>query len=73
MKNPGGNICNIALNAAFLPVGDNKPISIFHLAKVARRDYIKIDKMTTPAEFGAYYQQAGHKQQDSLSLNYELI
>ncbi len=58
---PGGNIRNIALNAAFLAAGQNQPISMAHLAKAARQEYTKIDKMITPAEFGAYYQQAGLK------------
>ena len=58
---PGGNIRNIALNAAFLAAADNQPISMAHLAKAARREYIKIDKMITPAEFGTYYHQADCK------------
>jgi SpoVK/Ycf46/Vps4 family AAA+-type ATPase len=59
---PGGNIRNIALNAAFLAANQNRPISMAHIAHAARREYIKIDKMITAAEFGTYYQQAGRKQ-----------
>jgi DNA polymerase III delta prime subunit len=55
---PGGNIRNIALNAAFLAAAENRPVSMHHLAKAARREYIKIEKMITTAEFGAYYNQS---------------
>ena len=54
---PGGNIRNVALNAAFLAAAENRPVSMPHLAKAARREYIKIEKMITAAEFGAYYRQ----------------
>ena len=56
----GGNIRNIALNAAFLAAEDNQPITMAHLGKAARREYIKIDKMITPADFGTYYQPVNH-------------
>jgi SpoVK/Ycf46/Vps4 family AAA+-type ATPase len=58
---PGGNIRNIALNAAFLAASGNQPISMSHVAHAVRREYTKIDKMITSAEFGAYYQQPVHK------------
>jgi hypothetical protein len=50
------SLCDIALNAAFLAAGENRPVSMHHLAKAARREYIKIEKMITAAEFGSRYQ-----------------
>ena len=61
----GGNIRNIALNAAFLAAEANQSISMAHLAQAARWEYIKIDKMITSAEFGACYRQTGYKQPGS--------
>jgi ATP-dependent 26S proteasome regulatory subunit len=52
---PGGNIKNIALNAAFLAAGEGVPIGMAHVMHAARREYAKIDKLITEAEFGPYY------------------
>jgi SpoVK/Ycf46/Vps4 family AAA+-type ATPase len=52
---PGGNIRNIALNAAFLAARSGEPIADAHVLHAARREYAKIDKLLTPAEFGAHY------------------
>ena len=52
---PGGNIRNIALNAAFLAAAEELPIGMAHVMHAARREYAKIDKLMTEAEFGAYY------------------
>jgi ATP-dependent 26S proteasome regulatory subunit len=51
----GGNIRNIALNAAFLAAGASAGVGMPHLMHAARREYAKIDKLITDAEFGAYY------------------
>ncbi|MFO0952896.1 MAG: ATP-binding protein, partial [Isosphaeraceae bacterium] len=51
---PGGNIRNIALNAAFLAAAEHGPITMGHLLHAARREYIKIDRAVTPAEFGTH-------------------
>jgi MoxR-like ATPase len=51
----GGNIRNIALNAAFLAAADDRPIAMADLLHAARREYAKIDKLLHEAEFGAYY------------------
>jgi SpoVK/Ycf46/Vps4 family AAA+-type ATPase len=53
---PGGNIRNIALNAAFLAADEGKPIGMDHVMRAARREYAKIDKLVTAAEFGPYYE-----------------
>ncbi|HXB69539.1 MAG TPA: ATP-binding protein [Candidatus Acidoferrales bacterium] len=52
---PGGNIRNIALNAAFLAAGEEASIGMDHVLRAARREYAKIDKLLTEAEFGEHY------------------
>ena len=51
----GGNIRNIALNAAFLAAAEDRPIAMADLLHAARREYAKIDKLLHEAEFGAYF------------------
>jgi len=51
----GGSIRNIALNAAFLAASQQESIGMAHVLQAARREYAKIDKMPTEAEFGPYY------------------
>jgi ATP-dependent 26S proteasome regulatory subunit len=51
----GGNIRNIALNAAFLAAGQKTSIGLEHVLHAARREYTKVDKMLTEAEFGENY------------------
>jgi AAA+ superfamily predicted ATPase len=51
----GGNIRNIALNAAFLAADEGAPVAMRQVMHAARREYGKIDKMLSPAEFGEYY------------------
>jgi hypothetical protein len=50
---PGGNIRNIALNAAFLAARDSAEIRLEHVMQAARREYTKADRLIDPAEFGA--------------------
>jgi AAA+ superfamily predicted ATPase len=50
----GGNIRNIALNAAFLAAGGGAGIGMEHVLHAARREYAKIDKLITESEFGAH-------------------
>ena len=50
----GGNIRNIALNAAFLAAGERANIRMEHVLHAARREYTKIDKLLTEAEFGSH-------------------
>ena len=40
----GGNIRNIAINAAFLAAEDNESINMSHLKKAAKSEYDKIEK-----------------------------
>ena len=51
----GGNISNIALNAAFLAASDGVAIAMDHVLAAARREYSKIDKLMLESEFGRYY------------------
>jgi hypothetical protein len=51
----GGNIRNIALNAAFLAAHERTSVQMPHLLHAARREYAKIDKLLTEAEFGTQY------------------
>ncbi len=50
----GGNIRNIALNAAFLAADANEPVRMNHVLRAARTEYAKIEKPLTPAEIGGW-------------------
>jgi hypothetical protein len=50
----GGNIRNIALNAAFLAADANEPVRMNHVLRAARGEYAKIEKPLTPAEIGGW-------------------
>jgi SpoVK/Ycf46/Vps4 family AAA+-type ATPase len=52
----GGNIRNIAVNAAFLAADEGLPIGMEHVMRAARREYAKIDRIVMDAEFGRYAQ-----------------
>ncbi|HEV2851612.1 MAG TPA: ATP-binding protein [Thermoanaerobaculia bacterium] len=56
---PGGNIRNIALNAAFLAAQEDRSVTMDHLMRAARSEYAKCDKSATQAEFGAWYPRGG--------------
>jgi ATP-dependent 26S proteasome regulatory subunit len=46
----GGNIRNIALNAAFLAADADEPVRMRHLLRAARGEYAKLDRPLTEAE-----------------------
>ncbi len=48
----GGNISNIALNAAFLAAAQGSRINMEHVLTAARREYVKIDKLIMEGELG---------------------
>jgi SpoVK/Ycf46/Vps4 family AAA+-type ATPase len=50
----GGNIRNIALNAAFLAADANEPVRMNHVLRAARAEYAKIEKPLTDAEIGGW-------------------
>jgi ATP-dependent 26S proteasome regulatory subunit len=50
----GGNIRNIAMNAAFLAADANEPVRMDHVLRAARSEYQKIEKPLTDAEIGGW-------------------
>lgn len=48
----GGNIRNIAMNAAFLAADAGEPVGMAHLLRAARGEYAKLEKPMSDAEFG---------------------
>jgi ATP-dependent 26S proteasome regulatory subunit len=46
----GGNIRNIALNAAFLAAVAGEPVRMAHVLRAARTEYHKLEKSLTDAE-----------------------
>jgi hypothetical protein len=50
----GGNIRNIAMNAAFLAADANEPVRMNHVLRAARSEYRKIEKPLTEAEIGGW-------------------
>jgi len=50
----GGNIRNIALNAAFLAADAAEPVQMKHLLRAAQTEYIKLEKPLTEAEIGGW-------------------
>jgi SpoVK/Ycf46/Vps4 family AAA+-type ATPase len=54
-KLSGGNIKNIVLAASFLAAEDSMAVEMEHLIKATKREYVKIGKLFTEADFGEYY------------------
>ncbi len=50
----GGNIRNIALLSAFLAAEDQQSISMAHVIRATRREYQKLGRLVTEADFGPY-------------------
>jgi hypothetical protein len=50
----GGNIRNVALNAAFLAADSNEPVRMKHLLRAARSEYTKLEKPLTESEIGGW-------------------
>lgn len=50
----GGNIRNAVVAAAFLAAGEERPIAMAHFIRGIRREYQKLGRMVTEAEFGPY-------------------
>ncbi|MBT9314896.1 ATP-binding protein [Leptothoe spongobia TAU-MAC 1115] len=46
----GGNIRNIALNAAFIAADANEPVMMKHLLQAAKREYLKLERPLTDTE-----------------------
>jgi hypothetical protein len=50
----GGNIRNIALNAAFLAAEAGTPVRMAHILEAARGEYAKLERLLTPNEIGGW-------------------
>ncbi|MDX2216072.1 MAG: AAA family ATPase [Oculatellaceae cyanobacterium bins.114] len=50
----GGNIRNIALNAAFLAADRGESVQMYHLLQAAQSEYTKLEKVLTEAEVGGW-------------------
>lgn len=55
-KITGGNIKNIAVNAAFLAAGEGAHVNMAHLIRATMREYQKIGKLCTEGDFGKYFE-----------------
>ena len=51
----GGNIKNIALNAAFLAAEKSKKIGMEHIIQATKREFQKMGKLCAQSDFGKYY------------------
>jgi hypothetical protein len=51
---PGGNIRNIALNAAFLAADGGQPVTMAHLVAAAKSELAKMEKPLSEAEIGGW-------------------
>jgi hypothetical protein len=47
----GGNIRNIALNAAFLAAEEDEPVQMYHISQAAKSEYIKLERPFSSLEF----------------------
>jgi hypothetical protein len=50
----GGNIRNVAFNAAFLAADAGEPGCMKHLLRTARSEYMKLEKLLTESEIGGW-------------------
>jgi len=53
-KISGGNIRNIVLAAAFLAANEGDSLGMRHMIRATRREFQKLGRMVTPAEFGEH-------------------
>ena len=50
----GGNICTIALNAAFLAAEAKEPVMMKHILQATKSEYTKLERTLTGAEVGGW-------------------
>ncbi len=55
LKVAGGNIRNIALNAAFIAADENEPVMMKHILQAAEREYLKLKRLLTDEETRGWY------------------
>lgn len=58
----GGNIRNIALNAAFLAAADGGVVTMEYLIRSTKREYQKMGRLCVKADFGQYYDLVSDEQ-----------
>ncbi|MEM9450430.1 MAG: ATP-binding protein [Cyanobacteria bacterium P01_E01_bin.6] len=57
----GGNIRNIAVNAAFMAAEDDEPVMMKHLLMAAKAEYMKLERPLTDTEVRGWVATAGAK------------
>jgi len=62
---PGGNIRNIAMNAAFRAAEEGTPVRMTHLAHSARHEFVKLEKPIPEKEIAAWDVGFSRKQRDA--------
>ncbi|HLV31656.1 MAG TPA: hypothetical protein VKY57_08830, partial [Chitinispirillaceae bacterium] len=50
----GGNIRNIAMNAAFIAADCNEPVQMEHVRRAAKTEYAKLEKPMSTSESGTW-------------------
>lgn len=50
----GGNIRNIAMNAAFIAADNNEPVQMEHIRRAAKTEYSKLEKPMSTSESGTW-------------------
>ena len=50
----GGNIRNVAMNAAFLAAGEGSSVAMRHIAAAARAELVKLDRPINEAELSTW-------------------
>ncbi len=55
LKVAGGNIRNIALNAAFLAADADRPVMMEHILQAAQREYLKLKRLLTDEETRGWF------------------
>src|SRR5207244_9334932 len=55
-KLTGGNIKNVVLHAAFLAAEDSKVIGMPELIRATKREFQKMGRLCSKADFGPYYE-----------------
>ncbi len=65
----GGNIHNVAMNAAFLAAEEEQPVGMKHIEQAARGEYIKLEKPMTGSEFSANLQNVNSRHNSNANKN----
>ncbi|MEA5521412.1 ATP-binding protein [Limnoraphis robusta] len=55
LKVAGGNIRNIALNAAFLAADEDEPVMMKHILQATQREYLKLKRLLTDEEIRGWF------------------